>query len=127
MILSGGEYSNLLVLSQDLNAYTNRLFFRIPAMLRSASLNLFSVKYFDLAYGAASGDKISGDLALENLNGFLGSVSKSLLSQDDLEIPKGHKISTEEERKQAMEQLMDDIAQEGFTTGLAEWIAQKPL
>jgi len=103
---------------------------RYPPMLESASFTILSVKYFDLPYGAArSNDQRSTpDHALFNLEAFMDTGSRSLLSQDDLEIPRGHKITTEEERKRALEDLVRDIRdKEGCFSGLAEWVIQKPL
>lgn len=100
---------------------------RLPAMLNSASLEIVSVKQFNLPFGAARNDSSSRDYALESRSIILDTVSKFLLSQNDLEIPRGHKITTEEKRKQVLEEIYRDTIKEGYFSRLGEWIVQKPL
>jgi hypothetical protein len=54
------------------------------------------------------------------------TISKTLLSQNNLEIPRGHKILTDDERKQALAELNHDFVEEGCFSRLAEWVICKP-
>jgi hypothetical protein len=96
-------------------------------MLNSASLKMVSAKQFNLPFGAARINSLSKDYALESRSIILDTVSKFLLSKDDLEIPRGHKIVTEEERKRALKDIYRDTVEKGYFSRLGEWIAQKPI
>jgi hypothetical protein len=100
---------------------------RFPKLLELAQLEMISVKYLDLPYGAARRNRSLRDHASENFFSIFDTVSKRLLAQNDLEIPRGNKITTDEERKKVLAQLICDIAEEGCFSGLAEWIICKPL
>lgn len=86
-----------------------------------------SVKFFDLPYGGARSDRSSRDYALENASLVFDTLSKTLLSLNDLEIPRGYKITTDEERKKALAELDRDISREGCVSRLAEWVIRRPL
>lgn len=119
--------NSLFVYSAERNGFVWGLCSRLPEMLKLAQLEITSVRYLDLPYGAARGDRLSKDYALDNIWPIFDTVSKELLSKNDLEIPRGHKITTEEGRKQALKELYRDMVEEGCFSGLAEWIIRKTL
>jgi hypothetical protein len=103
-------------------------------MLPVASFSIISSKKEDLYYGFAAKGRtgLKGELldryiapTLTNLSTLLDIMSKSLLLQDDLEVPRGHKISTEEDRKRILTEILTSAKEEGFCVSVSEWRAQK--
>jgi hypothetical protein len=101
------------------------MFAHFPALLDSTSLRIVSTNFFDNPIGVKCGHALTRENGIRNYSIFLDTVSRFLLLQNDLEVPRGNKISTEVERQQMLKELVRDIENEGFYHHLAEWVAQK--
>jgi hypothetical protein len=132
----GKNYAHQFILFTTDSDHAIRLSRRFPDLLRSASLTPVSSKNVDFYYGSLVEGKtgIQGapmepymNTALDIFVMAFDEVTKLLLAQGKLEIPKDHKITTEENRKQAVADIATGIREKGCFEHLSEWVAQKQV
>ena len=63
--------------------------------------------------------------SVKNLGSIVDAFSRELLHDEALEAPRGHKITTEEERMALLEEIMNGCREEGTYTPTAEVVAYK--
>lgn len=111
-----------------------RLSRRFPDLLKSATLTPVSSKEVDFCYGPLVKGKVglSGapmesymESALDIFVMAFDQVTKLALVQGKLEIPKDHKIVTEEDRKRAVAKIAAGVREKGCFEHLSEWVVQK--
>jgi hypothetical protein len=104
-------------------------------MFEAASLRVLSSRrvlvpfgnYCD-SYKGADGTSLSEykAISVENLFQILNTTSISLMNDRALELVNGIRISSEEERRVVMEEVLRFI-EEGGSTSFSEWVVQRPF
>ena len=113
-----------------------RLSYRLADILESASFDVITSERGYSPYGklcethrglrGASFTEDNED-TLYSLRLFLDMISRDMLQHDILEVPRGVKISTEEERQQLLDEFRAGAELEGGKLMVSEWLAQKRL
>ncbi|KAF8234589.1 hypothetical protein L208DRAFT_1393802 [Tricholoma matsutake] len=108
---------------------------RLPSLLSSCS---FFVKHLqrqigtfgklcEMANGPHNGASLEEDrqFSIHNLGSVVDAFSRGLLHDGALEAPRGHKVTTEEERKTLLEEIMNGCREDGTYTPTIEVVAYK--
>jgi hypothetical protein len=103
-------------------------------MLKAASFMIVSSRVTHFPVGGSSsrvqvssGESLAefADATSQGIRVFADAMSQQMLAEDRLEVPRGNKITCEEDRRKIVDEIYRGVKEEGLYGLAAEWFARK--